>query len=283
MWCLLCGPATAAEKLREFSWSQMKAADRVRAGRVLSAGPDGAEESLQLENAAPAPMTAQILVIDQPGVTLPVYALHGRLRCQDVEGIGYLEMWNHFPDGSAYFSRTMAQIGPMAGFSGTTGWRPVALPFSAAGTAKRPSKLVINVVLPGKGKVWIGSLKLVQYAENENPLTAAAAWWTDRQAGIWGGVAGSALGLWGAVVGILCSAGRARSFVLAAMAVLTTLGGAAVAIGIAAVLLRQPWGVYYPLLLGGGLAVALFGSMLRIVGRRYAEIELRRMAAMDGV
>jgi hypothetical protein len=283
MLCALLDTALAEQAVREFSWPELKAAGRSKAGEVAPRGMGGDAGSLVLSNASARPATVELLVIDQPGITASVYALRGRIRYEGVEGTGYLEMWNHFADGSAYFSRTLAGQGPMAALSGTSGWRDLALPFSAAGTSKRPARLVVNLVLPGKGKVWIGPLKLVQYEEREDPLAVSGAWWTDRQGGLFGGIAGSLVGLAGALVGMLCMRGRGRAAAMAVMTALTVLGALALIFGIVAAGLGQPYGVHYPLLLGGGLGLMLFGGLRPIIRRRYAEIEMRRMSAADAV
>jgi hypothetical protein len=85
----------------------------------------------------------------------------------------------------------------------------------------------------------------------------------------------------GALIGFLVQTGRARSFVLGSMILLAALGVAVLAGGIAAVALKQPYGVYYPLLLGGGLSAIIFGSLIPVARHRYAETELRRITAAD--
>ena len=278
---LACGTALAGEQLREFHWSELKAAGQLQNGEVVTPGPDNRGECLMVENQGAEPVTLQLLKVDRPGISLPIYAIRGRIRYEAVEGTGYLEMWNYFPDGSAYFSRTLGESGPTASLRGTSDWRDVSIPFSAAGTAKRPSILVINLVLPGKGRVWLGALTLFQYRENENPMALSRAWWTDRQGGIIGGIGGTVLGLMGALIGILVQTGRARSFVLGLMITLSALGVAILAGGITALALAQPYGVWFPLLLGGGLSAVLFGCLIPVARRRYAEVELRRMTSAD--
>jgi len=51
--------------------------------------------------------------------------------------------------------------------------------------------------------------------------------------------------------------------------------------GLVALGLGQPYAVYYPLLLFGGILTVVCGGLLPVIRRRYAEIELRRMTAMD--
>ena len=280
---LVLPPAISAEKLRDFSWSELKAAGQARSGEVLSAGPDGAKECLLVAVTEAGGTRAELFAVEQPGIREAVYALNTRVSYENVEGAAFLEMWSHFPDGSAYFSRTLADQGPMACLRGTSGWRDMVLPFFASGTPMRPSRLVINLVMPGKGRVWIGTPTLVQYREGENPLALSESWWSDRQAGWAGAIAGSALGLLGALVGALGSLGRGRSLVLGLMASASVAGGIAAAAGVFAWVRGQPYAVYYPLLLGGGIAAVVFGGLVPAARRRYAEIELRRMAARDGL
>jgi hypothetical protein len=278
---LVLPAVTAAEKLRDYSWSELKASGQAKPGEVVTAGPDGAEECLLVAVTESGSARAELFAVDQPGIREAVYALKTRVRYEDVEGAAFLEMWSHFPDRSAYFSRTLADQGPMACLRGTSGWRDVILPFSAAGTPMRPSRLVINLVMPGKGKVWIGTPALVQYREGEDPLALSGSWWSDHEAGWAGAIAGSTLGLVGALVGALGSLGRARSLVLGLMTAVSIAGAIAAGTGVFAWMRGQPYGVYYPLLLGGGIALLVFGGLIPMARRRYAEIELRRITAKD--
>jgi hypothetical protein len=87
--------------------------------------------------------------------------------------------------------------------------------------------------------------------------------------------------LLGALVGTLAGIGNARRFVLALTAVVAVAGAASLLVGVVALLLQQPYAVYYPLLLGGILGMAIFGGQIPLLRRRYEQIELRKMAAMD--
>jgi hypothetical protein len=276
-------PANAAEELRGFSWSELKASGQAKAGEVLAAGAEGGNQCLLVAATQSGGIRAELFAVQQPGVREAVYALKARVRYENVEGAAFLEMWNHFPDGSAYFSRTLADQGPMACFRGTSDWRDMVLPFFASGTSMRPSRLVINLVMPGKGRIWIGTPTLVQYREGEDPLAPSGSWWSDREAGWAGAIGGSALGLLGALVGGFCSLGRGRFLVLGLMATVSVAGVIALGIGVFAWVRGQPYAVYYPLLLGGGVAVLVFGGLIPTARRRYAERELRRMAARDGI
>lgn len=212
--------------------------------------------------------------IENPEVPSDGYAVVGRVRYEGVEGHAYLEMWSVFADGERYFSRTLAERGPQARLSGTSAWRAFELPFHLDG-APTPEGLEIGIVLPGAGTVEVGSLELVSLAG------AGGAWWSDRTAGLVGGIGGSLIGILGAVIGWLVSRGRARSFTLGAMKAGVGLGVVLLAIGALAVGVSQPYAVVYPMFLSGVILVAVFGGLLPTARRAYAEQELRRMRALD--
>jgi hypothetical protein len=48
-----------------------------------------------------------------------------------------------------------------------------------------------------------------------------------------------------------------------------------------ALLQTQPYCVYYPLLLLGGLSVLVIGPLRRTLRQRYQQLELRKIAALD--
>ncbi len=103
-----------------------------------------------------------------------------------------------------------------------------------------------------------------------------------EQTGGWiGGIGGSVIGMLGGMIGILAGFGKGRRFVVASTIALAILGTVALVLGVIAFLMEQPYGVYYPLLLGGLILAAVFGANLPGIRRRYEQIELRKMAAMD--
>jgi len=274
-------PAVGKEILREFSWSALLADGQVKNGTVTPAGKDQPFETLTVENRQGQPATITVLTIDRPNVTTSVYAVAGQVSCRQVEGKGYLEMWNYFPGGGQYFTRTLAPSGPMRLLEGSSTWRHFSLPFFMNEGAVEPERLVVNVVLPGRGKVRIGPMRLVQYGKGEDPLAAPGQWWTSTQAGIIGGISGVVIGCLGAVIGWLSHRGKARGFVLGTLAVMFVLGVVAWALGISALACSEPWETYYPPLLLGVLLTVLPAGVFRPVRRRYEEMELRRMRAMD--
>ncbi len=270
----------AEQILKEFHWPKISKAGRIIDGEVL--GPKGERNlhCLFVENRKQDKATIKILTIDSPGVTKSKYAVVGKVAYRDVEGEGYLEMWSSFGEEGPFFSRTLGEGGPTQPLTGDSNFRRFVLPFYAK-DGKRPDKITLNVVLPSTGRVWVGPLRLVQYEAGEDPLAASGAWWSDRRGGLIGGIGGSVIGLMGAVVGILGGTGKARRTVMTTMKIIAGVGGACLAGGIVAVLTGQPYGVYYPLLLGGGITAVVFGGMIPLMSHRYQQAELSKMQSLD--
>src|SRR5262245_41697621 len=260
-----------------FSWRELADTGKLTTG-TLTGAPDNA---LKVENRGPGAMSASVLTIVQPKVTTDFDAVTGEVRYDNVEGDGFLEMWSHFGETVAYFSRTLGVAGPMAKLTGTSDWRAFRLPFNAKGASSRPSKLVVNVQLPGKGSVFLRDLKLVQGTSFGGAATQNGAWWSDRTAGIVGGVVGALFGCLGTLIEWRAARGKAQRFVVNAVRVLIGAGVAFALGGLAAVALRQPYGVSYALLLLGVLVVVIFPFRLRRYQDSYREFELRRMTSMD--
>ena len=284
--CLLaCSTGAFAEHvLRAYSWEKVMANGAPKGAQLANDGPGRAYDRLKVENPTAQPLTVTVLTIDAPPITWAKYAVAGFVRHQGVEGKAYLEMWSHFPGGKTSFSRTLAEAGPMRHLEGTADWRPFTLPFTTKDGAAPPEKLVVNVVLPGRGTVVLSGLRLAEYRPDEDPLAAAmrsGAWWGGRMAGLIGGGLGTLIGCLGGLVGLLAGRGKARRFVLAAMSGLIVLGVVVTGVGIAAVAMGQPYAVYYPLLLAGGLSAILPAAMFPTIRKRYAERELRKIQAAD--
>ena len=65
------------------------------------------------------------------------------------------------------------------------------------------------------------------------------------------------------------------------MKVMLVLGVAVLVGGVVALVKSQPYAVYYPLLLGGALTAGITAGLFPQVRRRYQQLELRKMQAMD--
>jgi hypothetical protein len=270
--------ASAWASAQELTWNDLQQQRRVQAGTVQPPSGGEAFHRLRIDGAG-QPAAVTVLTIERPGVKGPRYALTGQVRYEGVEGAGYLELWNYFPDGSQYFSRTLAESGPMMRLQGTSGWRAFTLPFDATG-APPPTRLVFNVVLAGKGVVYLGPLHLADTPGAVGSSTVPTAT-VASMAGLIGGVAGALVGGIGALIGILTSLGRARRLVDFTARGLAVAGAGAFVIGLVALTRNEPYALYYPLLLLGFLSAVLPLALLPAIRKRYEQIEFRRMRAHD--
>jgi len=89
--------------------------------------------------------------VDVEGATLTYTAM---LKTEDLAGKAYIEMICSFPGRGTYFSR-----GLDSALSGTTGWTAVATPFFLK-AGENPDKVSLNVVVDGKGVVFVDDIKL---------------------------------------------------------------------------------------------------------------------------
>jgi len=81
-----------------------------------------------------------------------------RLRTLNLQGKAYLEMWCQFPGGGEYFSD-----GRYAALIGSTGtnWTTEEIPFKLK-KGQNPDNIKLNLVIDGKGTVWIDDIRLLK-------------------------------------------------------------------------------------------------------------------------
>jgi hypothetical protein len=277
LFSLFAAWANAAHVVQNISWLELK-----NSGMLLSG--EATASQLRIENNQSTSVTFPLFKLEKPAITKSVYALTADIRYEKVEGTGYLEMWSTFPDKSHYFSRTLAQTGPMQGLSGSSDWRPVIIPFFNREEGPSPALLVVNLVLPGKGNVIISNMKLQQYEKSENMLPQTqTGWWSDRTAGLVFGTVGGCIGLCGALIGLLTSLGKGRSFVMILLVAIPVLGAVFLIAGLLSVAQHQPYAVFYPLLLVGLLCTIIPLGLRRSVQKRFEELELRKMRSLDSI
>lgn len=139
----------------------------------------------------------------------------------------------------------------------------------------RPDELKLEIFLPSNGTVYLRPIKLLGMANNSN------SWWSPQQSGLIGGIGGSIIGCFGGLIGWLVSKGKARKFVLAATTSSIVLGILLIIAGLVAAILKQPYLVWYALLLPGVILILVFSLNLHSIQRRYDELEIRRMTSVD--
>ena len=82
-----------------------------------------------------------------------------QLKCKDVKGKAYLEMWVVTPDNKRFFSK-----GLNAPLEGTIDWTTKEIPFFLK-KGEKINKIEINLVIKGTGTVWIDDIIITK-----NPL-----------------------------------------------------------------------------------------------------------------
>jgi hypothetical protein len=110
--------------------------------------------SLRIE--AEEPMTIKLFELTNPDVDNAQVIYQARLKTKDVEGDVYLEMWCGFTGKGEFFSR-----GLQNSLSGTTDWVTVQTPFFLKKDEK-PDWIKLNLVIQGKGTVWIDDVHLLK-------------------------------------------------------------------------------------------------------------------------
>lgn len=272
----------AAEELQTFKWSELKKSGQLSAGEVLQAEPPEKGKILKIENPRDEPKKIKLLEIKDPAITDLTFAIRGWISYEEVKGRSYMEMWVYYPDGSHYFSRTLGNQGLLKHLEGTSGWRPFALPFFIdKESVAHPNRLVVNLVFEGSGTVNLTPMYLEQYTNAQDALRVSDAWWGDRIGGIFGGIFGAVLGCLGGLIGTLAGCGRARTFVMSLMVAIVFIGSALIVAGTAALLVGQPYAVWFPMLLCGVIATLVFAPMWRTIHRRYEQRELEQISAVD--
>lgn len=78
------------------------------------------------------------------------------MKTADVQGQAYLEMWCRFPGLGEFFSRGI--VNPA---KGTTDWSSYETPFRLE-KGQSPDLIRLNLVIEGKGTVWIKDVELLQ-------------------------------------------------------------------------------------------------------------------------
>jgi len=98
--------------------------------------------------------TFRLFELANPGIEQCLLAYRAKMRTEDLQGRAYLEMWCRFPGQGEFFSK-----GFHHGVRGTNNWAACETPFYLK-KGQRPDLLKLNLVVEGRGKVWIKEIEL---------------------------------------------------------------------------------------------------------------------------
>jgi hypothetical protein len=130
---------------------------RIFGVRDIPITPDGVtveKDGWRIE--AKKPCTVRLFEIVNPDAEECKVIYQAQLKCKNLQGEAYLEMWCHFPAQGEFFSKD-----PQHTLSGTTDWAFHNTPFFLK-KGERPDLIRLNVVIEGTGTVWIESVALLR-------------------------------------------------------------------------------------------------------------------------
>lgn len=273
--------------------TQLFGAGEILCDILLNNGKKKDSASIKLVNQGTVPETFKLAVVKKSGITKKYYAVIGKVRYENVEGKGYFETWNYLKKGT-FFSRTLAERGLFRKLQGSSNWRDFIVPFSLAKSKVFPEKINFNLVLPGRGKVEIRKVMLVQGDSfydllhiktlNIGGVTKMIEPWFN--ASQYGWIIGVLLGVIGGGIGgpltaICVSKGKYKKLVVSFYICLISISIMLLTLGIVAYFSGQPYGVWYSLSLSGIIGVFVLMPLFFVVLHRYREAEMRKLIAKD--
>jgi hypothetical protein len=290
---LLSTSATAQNTLREISWDQLNQQGKLSVGEVLPADGKTPYLQLKLQNTQNQPILFDILTIDNPSITTRFIALTGSIKYEKIQGIGHLGMYTFYTEEDKSLQRTNDVPGPMSQLAGSSDWRNFILPLNIPESKNLPIRLEFEVFLQDTGTVYLSPMRLVQFeskpaskaffeslTDSDSP-SSTQAWWSGQTAAWMGAIGGTSIGLLGALIGALNGMGKGKIVVITSLRLMMIFGLVSLGLGILALIQSQPYAVYYPLLLSGFICSLLSLGLYRTILKRFEQIELRKMQALD--
>ena len=102
------------------------------------------------------PVSVQLFKTGDIDIEDSVLVYAAKLRTEDLDGIAYIEMWCSFPGKGIYFSKALNSA-----LSGTNDWTIQEVPFFLK-KGENPDNVELNLVINGRGKVWIDQVELLK-------------------------------------------------------------------------------------------------------------------------
>jgi len=100
--------------------------------------------------------TVRLFEVADPGVEDCMLAYRAAMKSEGLTGRAYLEMWCRLPGQGEFFSRGLHQA-----LKRSTDWSSYETPFRLK-KGQRPDLIKLNVVVEGRGKVWVRSVELIE-------------------------------------------------------------------------------------------------------------------------
>ena len=100
--------------------------------------------------------TVRLFEVQDPQVEQCLLTYRAKMKTDSLAGGAYLEMWCRLPGRGEFFSKGLQQKA-----SGTTDWASYEVPFSLK-KGQRPDLIKLNLVVEGKGRVWLKDVQLLK-------------------------------------------------------------------------------------------------------------------------
>jgi hypothetical protein len=101
-------------------------------------------------------MTVPLFEVTDVSIENATLLYQASLQTQSLDGKAFLEMWVRIPVKGEFFSRGLDR--PV---TGTMSWMTAATPFFLQ-AGQKPDLIRLNLVVQGKGRVWIDDVRLMR-------------------------------------------------------------------------------------------------------------------------
>jgi hypothetical protein len=116
--------------------------------------PSDGKGSLRVD--ASEPLIVPLFEVTEVSIEDATLTYQASLQSESLAGKAFLEMWVRIPGKGEFFSRGLDRP-----ITGTMSWMTVATPFFLQ-TGQKPDLIRLNLVVQGKGRVWIDDIHLMR-------------------------------------------------------------------------------------------------------------------------
>jgi hypothetical protein len=100
--------------------------------------------------------TIRLFEVQEPQAEQCLITYRARMKTDSLAGRAFLEMWCRLPGRGEFFSKGLDQAA-----KGTTDWASYEIAFYLK-KAQRPDLIKLNLVVEGRGKVWLSDVQLLK-------------------------------------------------------------------------------------------------------------------------
>lgn len=104
------------------------------------------------------PMVVPLFEVTDVSIENAILIYQGSMQSENLDGKAFLEMWVRVPGKGEFFSRGLDRP-----ITGKMSWMTVATPFFLQ-AGQKPDLIRLNLVVQGKGRVWIDDIRLLRAA-----------------------------------------------------------------------------------------------------------------------